>query len=32
MYIVKCCSEIYEKHIDQLQFCLDIETELKLKI
>ena len=28
MYKVKCCNEIYEKHIDQLHFCPDIETEL----
>ena len=28
MYKVNCCNEIYEKHIDQLHFCPDIETEL----
>ena len=31
MYKVKCCNEIYEKHIDQLRFCPDIETELEVK-
>ena len=31
MYKVKCCNEIYEKHIDQLRFCPDIETESEVK-
>ena len=31
MYKVKCCNEIYKKHIDQLRFCPDIETELEVK-
>ena len=31
MYKVKCCNEIYEKHIDQLHFYPDIETELEVK-
>ena len=31
MYKVKCCNEIYEKHIDQLRFCPDIETESEAK-
>ena len=31
MYKVKCCNEIDEKHFDQLCFCPDIETELKVK-
>ena len=31
MYKVKCCNEIYEKHIDQLRFCQDIETESEVK-
>ena len=31
MYKVKCCNELYEKHIDQLRFYLDNETELEAK-
>ena len=31
MYKVKCCNEIYEKHIDQLRFYPDIETDLEVK-
>ena len=31
MYKAKCCNEIYEKYIDQLRFCPDIETELEVK-
>ena len=31
IYKVKCCNEIYEKHIDQLHFSPDIETGLKIK-
>ena len=31
MYKVRCCNEIYEKHIDQLRFCPDIEKELEVK-
>ena len=31
MYKVKCCNEIYEKHIAQLHFYPDIETELEVK-
>ena len=31
MYKVKWCNEIFEKHIDQLRFCPDIETELEVK-
>ena len=31
MYKVKCFNEIYEKHIDQLRFCPDIETESEVK-
>ena len=31
MYKVRCCNEIYEKHIDQLRFCTDIEKELEVK-
>ena len=31
MYKVKCCNEIYEKHIDELRFYPDIETELEVK-
>ena len=31
MYKIQCCNEIYEKHIDQLRFCPDIETELEVK-
>ena len=31
MYKVKRCNEIYEKHIDQLRFYLDNETELEAK-
>ena len=26
MYKVKCCNEMYEKHIDQLRFYPEIET------
>ena len=31
MYKVKCCNEISEKHIDQLRFYPDTETELEVK-
>ena len=31
MYKVKCCNETYEKHIDQLRFYSDIETDLEVK-
>ena len=31
MYKVKCCNEIYEKHIDQLRIYPDIENELEVK-
>ena len=31
IYKVKCCNEIYQKHIDQLRFYPDIETELEVK-
>ena len=31
MYKGKCCNKIYEKHIDQLRFCPDIETKLEVK-
>ena len=31
MYKVKCCNEIYEKHIDQLGFYPEIETKLEVK-
>ena len=31
MYKVKCCNEIYEKHIDQSCFYPDIETNLEVK-
>ena len=31
MYKVKRCNEIDEKYFDQLCFCPDIETELKVK-
>ena len=30
MYKIKCCNEIYEKHIDQLCFYPDSETDLKV--
>ena len=29
-YKVKCCDEMYEKHIDQLSFYPDSETELEV--
>ena len=31
MYKVRCCNEIYEKHIEQLRFCPDTEKELEVK-
>ena len=31
MYRVKCFNEIYKKHIDELRFCPDMETESEVK-
>ena len=31
MYKVRCCIEIYEKHIDELRFYPGIDTELEVK-
>ena len=31
MYKVRCCNEIYEKYIEQLRFCPDVEKEIEVK-